>query len=298
MSVVVPKVAGVSSVVTCTPPSPGGAGIDPAMLFAAHACGADAVFAIGGVPALAAMVFGVDGLEPVDMICGAGNQYVAEAKRQLYGRVGIDLLAGPSEVAVIADATADPVLVAADLLGQAEHGPNSPASLIATDEAVARAVLVEIDRQLPLLRTGDVAAVAWRDYGLAVVCASDDDAVAVADEIACEHLEVHTADPGWYHERLRNYGSIFLGDRATVVYSDKGMTGTNHTLPTRRAARYTGGLSVAKFLKTLTYQRIESDAATRAIAPPTIWFDRMDRLHGHEMTAAIRLERAGGDVPA
>jgi sulfopropanediol 3-dehydrogenase len=216
---------------------------------------------------------------------------VAEAKRQLFGRVGIDLLAGPSEVAVICDATSDPELVAADLLGQAEHGPTSPAFLITTDEATGRAVLEEIERQIPLLTNGDVAGTAWRDHGVAVLCANREEAAAVSDEIACEHLEVHTADDDWYHRRLRNYGSLFLGQRATVVYSDKGLTGTNHTLPTRRAARYTGGLSVAKFLKTLTYQRLTSDDVTRWIAPAIIAIDKVDMLQAHERTASVRLER-------
>jgi sulfopropanediol 3-dehydrogenase len=293
MTVLVPKVAGVDHVIACTPPSPGRDGVDPAMIYAAATCGADQLFALGGVPALAAMAFGIAEMGPVDMVCGAGNQYVAEAKRQLYGRVGIDLLAGPSEVAVICDDTCDPTIVAADLLAQAEHGPNSPAFLITTDEGVGRAVIAEVERQLPLLRTTAVATAAWRDYGVAVLCASREEAVLVSDAVACEHLEVHTADDGWYHHRLRNYGSLFLGARATVAYADKGMTGTNHTLPTRRAARYTGGLSVAKFLKTLTYQRLESDEATRWIAPATVWFDRMDMLHGHELTAAMRLDRLG-----
>jgi sulfopropanediol 3-dehydrogenase len=296
MTVLVPKVAGVSRVVTCTPPAPGGNGVDPAMIYAAATCGADAIFALGGVPALAAMAFAIEDFGPVDMVCGAGNQFVAEAKRQLYGRVGIDLLAGPSEVAVIIDGTCDPELVAADLLAQAEHGPNSPAFLITTDQAAGRAVLAEIERQLPLLRTHAVAEQAWRDYGVAIHCATREEAVTVSDQIACEHLEVHTADDDFYLARLRNYGSLFLGSRATVAYSDKGMTGTNHTLPTRRAARYTGGLSVAKFLKTLTYQRLTSDEATRWIAPATVWFDRMDMLHGHELTAAKRLERLGEPV--
>jgi sulfopropanediol 3-dehydrogenase len=293
MTVLVPRVAGVERIVTCTPPAPGGDGVDPAMIYAADACGADAIFALGGVPALAAMAFGIEGMGPVDMVCGAGNVYVAEAKRQLYGRVGIDLLAGPSEVAVICDETCDVELVAADLLGQAEHGPNSPAFLITTDEATGRAVIAEIERQLPLLRTQEVATAAWRDYGVAVLCATREEAVQVSDVIACEHLEVQTADDDWYLARLRNYGSLFLGQRATVAFSDKGLTGTNHTLPTRRTARYTGGLSVAKFLKTLTYQRVTSDDALAWIAPAVIWFDRMDQLHGHERTAELRLQRAG-----
>jgi sulfopropanediol 3-dehydrogenase len=295
MTVLVPKVAGVEHVIACTPPRPGGAGVDPAMVYCADVCGADAIFALGGVPALAAMAFGIEDIGPVDILCGAGNVYVAEAKRQLYGRVGIDLLAGPSEVAVICDETCDPELVAADLLGQAEHGPTSPAFLITTDEAAGRAVIAEIERQLPLLANGDVAGAAWRDHGVAVLCSSREDAAAVSDEIGCEHLEVHTADDDWYHERLRNYGSIFLGQRATVVYSDKGLTGTNHTLPTRRASRYTGGLSVAKFLKTLTYQRLTSDEATRRIAPATVVIDRVDGMQAHERTAALRLERLEGE---
>jgi sulfopropanediol 3-dehydrogenase len=291
MTVLVPKVAGVARVIACTPPRPGGAGVDPAMIYSAAVCGADAIFALGGVPALAGMAFGIEGMGPVDILCGAGNVYVAEAKRQLFGRVGIDLLAGPSEVAVICDATCDPELVAADLLGQAEHGPTSPAFLITTDERTGGAVIDEIERQLPLLDNRDIAEAAWRDFGVAVVCSSREEAASVSDEIGCEHLEVQTADDGWYHERLRNYGSLFLGSRATVVYSDKGLTGTNHTLPTRRASRYTGGLSVAKFLKTLTYQRITSDDVTRWIAPATIAFDRVDRMQAHERTAALRLER-------
>ncbi len=290
MSVLVPKTAGVKSVICCTPPAPGGAGVPDSMLYAADACGADAIFSIGGVPALAAMAFGIEGLDPVDLVCGAGNVYVAEAKRQLYGRVGIDLLAGPSEIAVICDDTADPALVAADLLGQAEHGPNSPAYLITTSERVGRAVMAEIALQLPLLRTAEVAGTAWRDYGMVVLASDRDEVAEISDAIAAEHLEVQTAEDDWYLANLTNYGSLFLGARATVAYSDKGMTGTNHTLPTGRAARYTGGLSVAKFLKTLTYQRLTSDEATRRIAPAVVVFDRMDRLHAHEMTAQRRLD--------
>ncbi|MBM3676681.1 MAG: histidinol dehydrogenase [Actinobacteria bacterium] len=245
MTVLVPRVAGVDRIVACTPPAPGGEGVLPAMVWAADVCGADELYALGGVPALAAMAFGIDGMGPVDLLCGAGNAYVAEAKRQLYGRCGIDLLAGPSEVCVICDETADVELVAADLLGQAEHGPTSPATLITTDAAMGEAVLAEIDRQLPLLRTREVAEAAWRDFGAAYLARDREEAVAISDEVAAEHLEVHTADDDWYHDRLRNYGSLFLGSRATVAYSDKGFTGTNHTLPTRTAARYTGGLSVA-----------------------------------------------------
>lgn len=292
MTVLVPRVAGVSSIVTCTPPLPGG-GVADAMVYAADECGADAIHVLGGVPALAAMAFGIGGIEPVDIVCGAGNQYVAEAKRQLYGRVGIDLLAGPSEVCVICDGSADAELAAADLLAQIEHGPTSPATLVSTDEAKAREVLAEIERQIPLLVNRDVVAVAWRDHGAAYLARDREEAVAISDWIGAEHLEVHTTDDAWYHERLRNYGSLFLGQRATVAYSDKGCTGTNHTLPTRRASRYTGGLSVAKFLKTLTYQRLDSDDATRAIAPAVIAFDELDALQAHQRTASLRLDRLG-----
>jgi sulfopropanediol 3-dehydrogenase len=290
MSVVVPRVAGVDRIVTCTPPS-GGVGIHPAMLYAVAACGPDAVFSLGGVPALAAMTFGIGDIGPVDILCGAGNAYVAEAKRQLFGRVGIDLLAGPSEVAVICDDTASPDLVAADLLGQAEHGPNSPAYLISTDEAMAHAVIAEIEQQLPTLSTGAVAAAAWRDYGVVIVADDREDAARASDDIACEHLEVHAADLDWWHGRLRNYGSLFLGEWSTVTYSDKGGTGTNHTLPTQRGARYTAGLSVAKFLKAHTYQRVVDPHATRQIAADAVAFSLMDALEGHGRTAQMRLDR-------
>jgi sulfopropanediol 3-dehydrogenase len=231
------------------------------------------------------------------MIVGAGNAYVAEAKRQLFGTVGIDLLAGPSEVAVIADASADPELVAADLLGQAEHGPTSPASLVTTSEQLASAVMEEIERQLTKLKTAEVAGAAWRDHGTVVVAGSHEEAVLLMDEIAPEHLEVHTDDDDWYLQNLSNYGSLFLGSRSTVAYSDKGMTGTNHVLPTAGAARYTGGLSVAKFIKTLTYQRVTGDEGTRRLAPPVVRFSSTEGLWAHEATARKRLERLGEDVP-
>ena len=297
MTVVVPKVAGVQNVVACVPPQREG-GVRPAMLYSISISGADAIYALGGVQALAAMAFGLleDLDRPVDMIVGAGNVYVAEAKRQLFGQVGIDLLAGPSEVAVIADETADPELVAADLLGQAEHGPTSPASLVTTSEELGRAVMGEIDRQLGELETADVAGAAWHDHGTVVVAGSREEAMLLMDEIAPEHLEIHTEEDSWYLENLRNYGSLFLGSRSTVAYSDKGMTGTNHVLPTAGAARYTGGLSVAKFSKTLTYQRVTSDEGTRRLAPPVIRFARTEGLWAHEATARKRLERLGEEV--
>ncbi len=255
--------------------------------------GADRVYALGGVQALAAMAFGIEGIGPADMIVGPGNAFVAEAKRQLFGRVGIDLLAGPSEVAVIADQAADPELVAADLLAQAEHGPSSPAVLITTSEALGRAVIQEVDRQLEALaRNGadDTSRRAWTDHGVVMLAGDREHAVALSNEVATEHLEVQTTDDEWYFRRLRNYGSIFLGSRATVAFSDKAI-GTNHTLPTGRAARYSGGLSVAKFLKTLTYQRIDSDEGVRAVAPHVAEIARADLMPAHEASVTKRLDR-------
>jgi sulfopropanediol 3-dehydrogenase len=299
MTVAVPKVAGVERVIACVPPRREG-GVHPAMLYSIAVSGADAIYAIGGVQALAAMAFGLfeDLDRPVDMIVGAGNVYVAEAKRQLFGVVGIDLLAGPSEVAVIADETADPELVAADLLGQAEHGLTSPASLVTTSVELGKAVMEEIERQLKELETADVAGAAWRDHGTVVVAGSREEAARLSDELAPEHLEVHAEEEDWYLESLRNYGSLFLGDRSTVAYSDKGMTGTNHVLPTAGAARYTGGLSVAKFTKTLTYQRVTGDEGTRRLAPPVILFSSTEGLWAHGATARKRLERLGEVPPA
>jgi sulfopropanediol 3-dehydrogenase len=304
MTVLVPKVAGVETVIACTPPR--GGALHAPTLHAIATSGADRIFALGGVQALAAMAFGLldPDLDPVDMIVGPGNAFVAEAKRQLFGRVGIDLLAGPSEVAVIADETADPELVAADLLAQAEHGPTSPAVLITTSEQLGREVIAEVDRQLDDLdrhgggagpKAGDTSRAAWVNHGVVVVAADREQAAALADEVATEHLEVHTAQDAWYHRRLRNYGSLFLGQRATVAFSDKAI-GTNHTLPTGRAARYTGGLSVAKFLKTLTYQRIDTDEGVAAIAPHVAEISRADLMPAHEATATKRLERIGARI--
>ena len=293
MTVLVPKVAGVDEVVVCTPPR--GGELHAPTLHAIATSGADRIFALGGVQALAAMAFGIEGIGPVDMIVGPGNAFVAEAKRQLFGRVGIDLLAGPSEVAVIADETADPELVAADLLAQAEHGPTSPAVLITTSEPLGRTVIDEIARQLDALAAAgadDTSRRAWTDHGAVMVARDREHAVALSDAVATEHLEVQTADDAWYLERLRNYGSIFLGGRATVAFSDKAI-GTNHTLPTGRAARYTGGLSVATFLKTLTYQRIDTDGGVRAVAPHVAEISRADLMPAHEATATKRLDRWG-----
>ena len=292
MTVLVAKVAGVEQVVGCAPPQRG-AGIHPAMLYALDTSGADAVLSLGGVQALAAMAFGlVEGISPVDMLVGAGNAYVAEAKRQLFGRVGIDLLAGPTEVLVIADGSADARLVAADLLGQAEHGPDSPAGLVAIGEDVGHAVAAQIDELLATWPTADVAGAAWRDHGWIAIAGDDDEAIALADAAANEHLEVHVDDAKLerYLERLRNYGSLFLGQEATVAYGDKAV-GTNHVLPTLRGARYTGGLWVGKFLKTCTYQQL-TPVGTRHVAPAVAAISTAERFAGHALTATMRLERA------
>jgi sulfopropanediol 3-dehydrogenase len=289
MTVGVARVAGVPNVVSCTPPSKAGAA-HPAVLYAARASGAERIYALGGVQALAAMAFGLlDGV-PADMLVGAGNAYVAEAKRQLYGRVGIDLLAGPSEVAVIADESADAVMVAADLLGQAEHGPTSPASLVTTSERLASEVLDEVDRQLVGLATRDIAGPAWRDYGSVYLAGTRETAVAMMDTLAPEHLEILAEDPDWYLGALRNYGSLFLGPWSTVAYSDKGMSGTNHVLPTGGGAKYTGGLSVARFLKVVTYQRASVNA-TEALARPVVTISDFEGLVAHRDTAQLRLDR-------
>ncbi|HEX3688258.1 MAG TPA: histidinol dehydrogenase [Solirubrobacteraceae bacterium] len=291
MTVLVARVAGVKQVVGCAPPQRQG-GIHPAMLYAIKTSGADAVLALGGVQGLAAMAFGlIDGLEPVDMLVGAGNAFVAEAKRQLFGRVGIDLLAGPTEVLVIADASADPRLVATDLLGQAEHGPTSPAGAIAIGESVAQAISDAVDELLPTWPTADVAGAAWRDHGWIAVAADDEEAVAIADDAAYEHLEVQVEEGklDWYVERLSSYGSLFVGDQATVAYGDKAV-GTNHVLPTSRAARYTGGLWVGKFLKTCTYQRLTPEG-TQRVAPAVAAISHAEHFEGHALTAEVRLER-------
>jgi len=294
MTVAVPKVAGVGHVVACAPPGKGGdgrsVGIHPPQLYAMASSGADEILCIGGVQALAAMAYGVEDLDPVDVIVGAGNAYVAEAKRQLFGTVGIDLLAGPSEILVLADDSADPELLAVDLLAQAEHGPNSPAILVTTSREIARQTAQAIDRWLDGdWPTADVAGRAWRDYGEVILCESDEEMVRISDEIATEHLEVQTSDPDWFMDRLTNYGSLFLGARATVTYSDKAI-GTNHVLPTGRAARYTGGLWVGKFVKTLTYQRV-SDEGTRRVAPAAAAISDAERMPGHALSCRVRLDR-------
>ena len=288
MTVGVARAAGVPNVVCATPPSNHGQ-VHPAVLYSARASGAARVFAIGGVQALAAMAFGLlDGV-PSDMIVGAGNAFVAEAKRQLYGKVGIDVLAGPSEVAVIADETATASMVAADLLAQAEHGPTTPACLVTTSAELAAAVEVEVARQLEGLATRDIAGAAWRDWGSIYVADSPKTAVEIMNVLAPEHLEILATDTDFYLENMTNYGSLFLGEWSTVAYADKGMSGTNHVLPTARGARYTGGLSVTGYLKQLTYQKA-TRASTEAQAGPVVTIADFEGMPGHRDSAQLRLD--------
>jgi sulfopropanediol 3-dehydrogenase len=290
MTVLTPKVAGVSRVVACSPPVKG-QGLWPATLYSMVAGGADEIYCMGGVHALAAMAYGMEGLEPVDVIVGAGNKYVAEAKRQLFGTVGIDLLAGPTEILVIVDETADPWIVAADILGQAEHDPNSRQCLISLSPKTAEATMKEIDRQLIDLATRDVAAVSWRDNGEVIVVDSPEEAVKLSDEWAPEHLEVQTKDWRYYLDNCKNYGSVFLGEETTVAYGDKTI-GTNHVLPTMRAARYTGGLSVGKFVKTVTYQYATKEASYK-IADVCERACNYENMLAHGISCKVRKEKYG-----
>jgi sulfopropanediol 3-dehydrogenase len=287
MSIVTARVAGVPRVVAAAPPFQGRP--VPAIVVAMDLAGADEIYCLGGVQAVAAMALGTGSIAPVDMVVGPGNAYVAEAKRQLFGRVGIDLLAGPTETLVIADDSVDAELCAADLLGQAEHGPNSPAVLLTNSEALARATMAEVDRQLAALPTGPVAAQAWANFGEVVVCDTEDEMIQVANEIASEHVQVMTRQPDTFLQRLTNYGSLFLGAETNVAYGDK-VIGTNHTLPTRRSARFPGGLWVGKFLKTCTYQRITREASVLVGEYCSRLCD-LEGLAGHKEQADIRLRR-------
>ena len=290
MSIVTARVAGVRRIAACAPPFKGGP--HPAIVAAMHFGGADDIYVLGGVQAVAAMALGTETIAAVDMIVGPGNAYVAEAKRQLFGRVGIDLLAGPTEVLVIADDSALAEMVATDLLGQAEHGPTSPAILITTSRKLAEATLAEIDRQLMTLPTRDVAGVAWRDHGQIILVDSDQEAVTAADQIASEHVEVLTRDPRFYLQHLKNYGALFLGPETNVSYGDK-VIGTNHTLPTLGAARYTGGLWVGKFLKTCTYQEVKTPEASVTIGEYCSRLCAIERFWGHKEQADLRVRRYG-----
>jgi sulfopropanediol 3-dehydrogenase len=291
MSVGVARAAGVGHIIGCAPPRDGKEMYAPT-LYALHKAGADEIYALGGIQAMAAMAYGCVGMRAVDLITGPGNAYVAEAKRQLYGTVGIDLLAGPTEILIIADDTADPELIATDLLGQAEHGPDSPAWLVTTSRKVGEETLKHVEEQLKTLPTKEVAGPAWRDHGEIVVVADTDEAIAMSDRYAPEHLELMTGDDDTYLARLKNYGSLFVGEEATVAYGDKGI-GTNHTLPTSGAARYTGGLWVGKFIKTVTYQRLKK-SASRDIAPVLARQCEVEGMLAHGITCDVRHARYEG----
>ncbi len=288
MSVVTAKVAGVKRIVTCAPPFEGRP--SAAIVAAQHLAGADEIYCLGGVQAIGAMALGTASLAPVDMLVGPGNPFVAEAKRQLFGRVGIDLLAGPTETLIIADETSDAEICATDLLGQAEHGPTSPAILLTTSQELAEAAMLEVERQLGVLPTGEVAGKAWSDYGQVIVAEDSDEMLALAEGIASEHVQVMTADPDFFLEGMTNYGSLFLGHRTNVAFGDK-VIGTNHTLPTRRAARYTGGLWVGKFLKTCTYQKVLTDEAAVLIGEYCSRLCALEGFAGHQEQADIRVRR-------
>lgn len=289
MSILTAKVAGVKRVIGFTPPIKGK--IPTATVAAMHLAGVDDIYLLGGMQAMVAMAVGTETIEPVDMIVGPGNAYVAEAKRQLYGRVGIDLFAGPTEILVIADETADAEMVACDILGQAEHGPTSPGALITTSEKLAKETLVEIERQLQVLPTADLAGIAWRDNGLIILVADEEEALVEADKLAYEHVEVLTKDPDFFLQNMTNYGALFLGPETNVAYGDK-VIGTNHTLPTNKAAKYTGGLWVGKFLKNCTYQKCTAEASV-VIGEYCARLCEIEGFMGHKEQAALRVRRYG-----
>jgi len=289
MSVVTAKVAGVKRIIACAPPHKGKP--HDAIVAAMHLGGADEIYCLGGVQAVGAMALGTESIAPVDVLIGPGNAYVAEAKRQLFGRVGIDLLAGPTETLIIADDTCDAEMAATDLLGQAEHGPNSPAILLTDSEKLGLETQVEIDKQLETLPTADVAGQAWRDYGQVIVCDTKEEMLAEADRIASEHVQVMTEDLDYFLENLTNYGALFLGPETNVAYGDK-VIGTNHTLPTKLAARYTGGLWVGKFIKTCTYQRVTPEA-TVTIGEYCSRLCELEGFAGHKAQADLRVRRYG-----
>ena len=291
MSVVTAKVAGCKRIITCAPPFEGRPA--PAIVAAQHLAGADEIYCLGGIQAVGAMALGTESIAPVDMLVGPGNAFVAEAKRQLYGRVGIDLFAGPTETLIIADETVDGEICATDLLGQAEHGPNSPAVLLTTSEKLARETMAEVERLLKILPTAAIARKAWEDYGEVIICDSEDEMVAEADRIASEHVQVMTRDPDYFLQHMTNYGALFLGPRTNVSYGDK-VIGTNHTLPTKKSARYTGGLWVGKFMKTCTYQRVLTDEASVMIGEYCSRLCMLEGFAGHAEQANIRLRRYGG----
>jgi len=295
MSVVTAKVAGVPRIVASAPPQ--GGAPHPAIVAAMHMGGADEILVLGGIQAVAAMALGTESVLGVDMLVGPGNMFVAEAKRQLYGRVGIDLFAGPTETLIIADDSVDGELCAIDLLGQAEHGPTSPAVLLTVSAALARDTMAQIERQLEVLPTAEIARQSWADYGAVILCDSEAEMLAEANRLAFEHVQVMTKDPEYFLDNMTNYGALFLGPRTNVSYGDK-VIGTNHTLPTKRAGRYTGGLWVGKFIKTHTYQRILTDEASTLVGEYCSRLCMLEGFAGHAEQANVRVRRYGGrNVP-
>jgi sulfopropanediol 3-dehydrogenase len=295
MSVITAKVAGVQRVITCAPPFQGRPA--PAIVAAQAMAGADAIYALGGIQAVGAMALGTQSIDPVDILVGPGNAFVAEAKRQLYGRVGIDLFAGPTETLIIADESVDGELCATDILGQVEHGPDSPGVLLTNSEKLARETMAQIERLLAVLPTADHARKAWETFGEVIVADSYEEMVKIADDIASEHVQVMTADPDYFLKNMTNYGALFLGPRTNVAYGDK-VIGTNHTLPTKKAARYTGGLWVGKFIKTCTYQKVLTDDASALVGEYCSRLCGLEGFAGHGEQANIRVRRYGGrNVP-
>ena len=290
MSVATAKVAGVENIVACSAPH-GNEGPNPAILYAMNLCGADTILSLGGVQGIASMAFGLFTGKPARILVGPGNRFVAEAKRMLYGRVGIDMFAGPTEIAIIADDSADPQIVAEDLVSQAEHGPDSPAWLITTSQSLADQVMGQMDKHIAALpeTSRKAAEIAWRDYGEVILCDTDEEAVHISDEYAAEHLEIHTARDEWYTDNLKNYGSLFIGEETTVTYGDK-CSGTNHILPTKGAAHYTGGLSVHKFMKIVTTQRMTKEA-NREVGQAAARISRLEGMEGHARSADVRLRK-------
>lgn len=290
MSVATAKVAGVENIVACSAPH-GNEGPNPAILYAMNLCGADTILSLGGVQGIAAMAFGLFTGKPARILVGPGNRFVAEAKRTLYGRVGIDMFAGPTEIAIIADDSADAQIVAEDLVSQAEHGPDSPAWLITTSRSLADQVMAQMDKHIAALpeTSRKAAEIAWRDYGEVILCDTDEEAVHISDEYAAEHLEIHTARDAWYTDNLKNYGSLFIGEETTVTYGDK-CSGTNHILPTKGAAHYTGGLSVHKFMKIVTTQRMTKEA-NREVGQAAARISRLEGMEGHARSADVRLRK-------
>ena len=289
MSIATAKVAGVNHIVACSAPNENGP--NPAIIYAMNMCGADTILSMGGVQGIASMAFGLFTGKPARILVGPGNRFVAEAKRTLYGRVGIDMFAGPTEIAVIADESADPAVVAEDLVSQAEHGPDSPAWLITTSRKLADDVMEQMDQHIAALPevARNAATAAWRDYGEVILCDTDKEAVEISDEYAAEHLEVHTARDEWYTDNLKNYGSLFIGEETTVTYGDK-CSGTNHILPTKGAAHYTGGLSVHKYMKVVTTQRMTKEA-NREVGAAAARISRLEGMEGHARAADVRLRK-------